>query len=389
MVPEVKSIMNFDYVILGGGAAGLSLAYRMAKDVHFASKKIAIIEKSEKNKNDRTWCFWERGEGPFESIVENRWNTLHFYSKSLVKTLDINPYQYKMISGLGFYNHTLSIIKASSNIKFIQAEVQSIDESENEVKVETTKGTFYTPLIFKSYPSIIDIDKEKHMYVDQHFKGFVISTEEDRFNPDEATFMDFRIPQEGDARFFYVLPQSAKKALVEVAIFSNELLSSEAYNTIVSDYIRDYLKIENYRIDEEEFGVIPMTTYPFTNHNTQRITHIGTGGGVVKPSSGYAFKRIQEHSDQIINCLKNEISLSKSYKGLHGKYVLFDKVMLHAMLHNGVSGEEIFTKLFQKKKASAIFKFLDQKTSFFEELGIFTAPPMWPFTKSFFTLITK
>ena len=381
--------MNFDYVILGGGAAGLSLAYRMAKDKFFATKKIAIIEKVEKTKNDRTWCFWEIEPGPFESIIEKKWDKLYFYSKSLEKKLDIFPYKYKMISGLGFYNFTLLEIKNSPNITHIKAEVSSIEELKNEVKIETTAGTYFTPLVFKSYPSLKEIDKEKHIYVDQHFKGFMISTEEDRFDPDEATFMDFRIPQGRDARFFYVLPQTSKRALVEVAIFSNDLLSDKEYNQIVKDYIKDCLKIDSYHIDEEEFGVIPMTTYPFTKHNTERIIHIGTGGGVVKPSSGYAFKRIQEHSDQVIRCLKNDIPLSKSYKGLQGKYLLLDKVMLHAMLHNGVSGEELFTKLFQKKKASEIFKFLDQKTNFFEELGIFTAPPTWPFTKSFFTVISK
>ena len=389
MFPEVKSIMNFDYVILGGGAAGLSLAYRMAEDDFFASKKIAIIEKAEKTKNDRTWCFWESEEGPFESIVEKRWDTLHFYSKTLEKTLDIEPYQYKMISGLTFYNHTLPIIKKAPHITHIKAEVTSIEELEDEVKIETNSGTYYSPVVFKSYPSVKKIDKDRHLYVDQHFKGFVISTNEDRFNPNQAVFMDFRIPQNGDARFFYVLPQTARKALVEVAIFSNDLLSKDAYNTIVSDYIKDFLQIDNFNIDEEEFGIIPMTTYPFKKHNTKRIFHIGTGGGIVKPSSGYAFQRIQEHSDQLINCLKKNIALSKSYKGLHGRYLLYDKVMLHAMLHNGVPGEEIFTKLFEKKKASAIFKFLDQKTSFLDDISIFMAPPMWPFTKSFFTVITK
>ena len=185
------------------------------------------------------------------------------------------------------------------------------------------------------------------------------------------------------------MPQSAKKALVEVAIFSNELLSQDNYDAIVKDYIQGYLQIENYHIDEEEFGVIPMTTYPFIKHNTKRIIHIGTGGGIVKPSSGYAFKRIQEHSDQLVKCIKKGTPLSKSYDGLNGRFLLYDKVMLHAMLHNGVSGEEIFTKLFDKRKASEIFKFLDQKTNFVEEVGIFRAPPMVPFTKSFFTVVSK
>ena len=212
LFPEVKSIMNFDYVILGGGAAGLSLACRMAKDRYFESKKIGVIEKVEKINNDRTWCFWEKEEGPFEPIVEKKWDTLHFYSKSLTKTLDIHPYQYKMISGLTFYNHTLPIIKNASNITHIMAEVDAIEELEDEVKIETSSGTYYSPIVFKSYPSDIEVDKEKHMYVDQHFKGFVITTDEDRFNPDEATFMDFRIEQEGETRFFLCFAAKCKKS---------------------------------------------------------------------------------------------------------------------------------------------------------------------------------
>ncbi|MEM9545016.1 MAG: lycopene cyclase family protein [Bacteroidota bacterium] len=385
----MKSTENFDYIILGAGAAGLSLAYRMALDEFFTSKRIAIIEKGEKNKNDRTWSFWECENGPFESIVEHKWDILHFFSKTLQKKLDVHPYKYKMISGLKFYNYTLPTIHEAPHITHIKAEVTHIEEMEDVVRIDTSSGSYVSPVVFKSYPSVKRIDKDRHLYVDQHFKGFVISTEEDKFDPSEATFMDFRIDQNGEARFFYVLPHSARKALVEVAIFSNELLTDDAYNTILKDYIRDYLDIHKYHIDEEEFGVIPMTTFPFKNYNSRRIFHIGTGGGVVKPSSGYAFKRIQEHSDQIIVCLKNNRPLSKSYEGLHGRYVLYDKVMLHAMLKNGVPGEEIFTKLFQKKKASSIFKFLDQKTSFFEDLNIFTAPPMWPFTKSFFSVISK
>jgi lycopene beta-cyclase len=381
--------MNFDYIILGGGGAGLSLAYRMMTDKFFDSKRIAIIDKDEKNINDRTWCFWEKEDGPFESIVDKSWETLNFYSKTLEKSLDIKPYKYKMISGLNFYNFILPKLENAQNVTRIKAEVQSIDESDKEVRIVTSSGTFSAPIVFKSYPSIQKINREKHLYVDQHFKGFVISTEEDHFDADQATFMDFRIPQEGDERFFYVLPLTSKKALVEVAIFSNNLLSGKEYNTIVSNYIKDYLKINTYQIEEEEYGVIPMSTYPFSIHNTKKLFHIGTGGGVVKPSSGYAFKRIQEHSEKIIECLKNGNPLSESYKGLHGRFLLYDKVMLHAMLQNGVSGEKLFTNLFEKKKASTIFKFLDQKTSFLEEIGIFTAPPTWPFTKSFFTLISK
>lgn len=375
---------TYDYIILGGGAAGLSLAHRMLGQSYFDDKSIAIIEPSHKDKNDRTWSFWERGDGPFEEIVAKQWSRLQFYSKSLDKELDIAPYRYKMIRGLDFYNHVLPVLHASDHIDIIHDRVLDIDERPDQVSITTHAGTTSAPQVFKSYTDLKGLDLSNEMYVDQHFKGYFIRTEEAAFDPDQAVFMDFRIDQAGDTRFLYVLPQSEHEALVEVAIFSNSLLDRKDYDDILTSYIDQYLSIGGYEILEEEFGIIPMTTYPFWKHNTQRICHIGTGGGVVKSSSGYAFQRIQQHSDNLIACLVEGRDLSESYRGLHGRHLLFDKIMLHAILENGVPGETVFSRLFEKKKAAKIFKFLDQKTNLLEELSIFTAPPTWPFTKSLF-----
>jgi lycopene beta-cyclase len=385
----MKSDMHFDYIILGSGAAGLSLAYRMASDSFFDDKTIAIIDQDAKDKNDRTWCYWEIGEGYFDKIVKKKWDEIQFYSKSLDKRQSVNPYQYKMISGIDFYNHTIPFIDKAGNFTFIRDRIISVNEAEDIVTVQTDSREFTAGLVLKSYPSSPKIDPGDHIYVDQHFKGYVIETEQPVFDPSCATFMDFRIEQKNDIRFLYVLPESETKALVEVALFSNSLLTQGDYNAILTDYIEEYLQISSYKIVEEEFGIIPMTTYDFSRHNTKRVFHIGTGGGIVKSSSGFAFKRIQQHSDQLIHCIKNDEELSKSYEGLHGRYVLYDKVMLHAMLENGVAGEDVFTSLFQKKSAPQIFKFLDHDTSFIEEIGIFRAPPMLPFTKSFFSVIGR
>ena len=50
-------MQKYDYIITGTGASGLMLAYYMAIDPFFDSKKILLIEKEQKQKNDRTWCF--------------------------------------------------------------------------------------------------------------------------------------------------------------------------------------------------------------------------------------------------------------------------------------------------------------------------------------------
>ncbi len=60
---------QYDYIITGAGCAGLSLAVRMIQSGKFANKKILLADADTKNKNDRTWCFWEKQEGLFEPIV--------------------------------------------------------------------------------------------------------------------------------------------------------------------------------------------------------------------------------------------------------------------------------------------------------------------------------
>ena len=53
----------------------------------------------------------------------------------------------------------------------------------------------------------------------QHFKGWVIETNEPSFDPNKATMMDFRVSQQHGTTFAYVLPFSATSALVEYTLF--------------------------------------------------------------------------------------------------------------------------------------------------------------------------
>lgn len=370
----------YDYVILGGGAAGLSLAHRMHHHPFFADKKIALVEPDAKTANDRTWCYWSIDGGYYADVVHRVYPCLSFMDDRGEKDLKVGDYKYHMIRGIDFYRYNYDVLKSSS-IDVIHDKVVHIQDTAHGANVSLESGkTLEAQLVFKSY-----IDEEinygRHPYVDQHFKGWVIETERPTFDVSRATFMDFRIEQSGETRFMYVLPYSDKKALVEVAIFSNTILDQSAYDSILTDYIQKQLDIDAYTIEEEEFGIIPMTSYPFYKHNTSHVYGIGTMGGVVKPSSGFAFQRIQEHSDAIIDALVQNKEVSTSYATVKNRYAFYDKIFLHAVL-NKTSGKEVFSRLFDKREAYEIFKFLDGETRITEDLRIFTAPPFMPFLTS-------
>ena len=55
----------------------------------------------------------------------------------------------------------------------------------------------------------------------------------------------------------------------------------------------------SYRILERENAYIPMSDYAYWQHSTQRVWKIGTAGGWVQMSSGYAFTRIARFADEV------------------------------------------------------------------------------------------
>jgi len=371
---------KYDYIICGAGLAGLSLAYRLSNP-KFSSKRILLIEKDEKLKNDRTFCHWSTEDGIYEEIVAKKWSKLRFQSLSVRNSFDIHPYVYKMIRGDDFYAWNLKHIRAASHINNVRENVIRI-EAENNAIVTTENNSYGAKHIFKTYPDG-DIDFSNSQYVSQHFMGWLIKTKEECFNEEEAIFMDFNIPQKNETRFMYVLPSDKNQALVELAIFSNALLSSREYETVLKQYISENLNISNFEIIEKEKGVIPMTSYNFNKHDQKHLSHIGTAGGAVKPSSGYAFSRVQEQSDLICKLIAEDKNLHALKNLFKSKYKRYDRTFLNAILSEKANGEDVFSRMFSKLPAQLIFKFLDEKTSFSEEMKVFTAPPTLPFIRAF------
>src|SRR5439155_22288081 len=92
----------YDYIIVGCDCAGLSMAVQLIESRKFTDKRILIIDRDKKSKNDRTWCFWEIEDGIFQEIVYRTWDYLLFKSKEHTERMAIAPYSYKMIRGIDY-----------------------------------------------------------------------------------------------------------------------------------------------------------------------------------------------------------------------------------------------------------------------------------------------
>ncbi len=371
-----------DYIILGAGASGLMLAYRMSQDNFFVDKSILIIDKEKDKGNDRTWCYWEDGKGEWDKLLAKSWSRIFFGSESYTSTIDISPFNYKMIRSESFYNALWNTLNLKSNITFVKATVESFAELENSVQINTDAGTYITSKLFNSIAdSNVYETQKKYPVLQQHFAGWFVETQEDMFDDSMATFMDFNIDQKGNTRFMYVLPINKKTALFEYTLFSKTLLQSIEYEIAIKDYLNDK-NINNYKLIEKEKGSIPMTSFNFSKLNTKHILNIGTAGGWTKASTGYTFKNSSKKTKELVAFLKKEDDLSKFAKKT--KYGFYDLIFLDVLADHNDEGAALFSSMFKKAKIKTIFRFLDEESSLLEDLKIILSVPSRRFIQAFF-----
>lgn len=375
--------MKYDYIIAGSGCAGLSLLHSILNERALYKKRILVLDKDVKNQNDRTWCFWEKEEGVFESIVHHKWKHLRFISDDFSKKFDLREYTYKMIRGIDFYSHVLDFAQKFENVDFINEKILSIDDGGDSGIVKTEKGEYSAPIVFNSTPLFNPEISEKNSLL-QHFEGWVIKTDEAVFDDKVGTLMDFTLDQKHGATFMYVLPTSANEALVEYTLFSPRILNKEDYKTALTDYIANTLQIDSYTILHEEFGVIPMSlaTFPRKAGKGNRIVNIGTAGGFTKASSGYTFQFIQKNVKQIIRELKDDIIPGKHIGFREKLYHWYDRTMLDVILSEKMEGKQIFEQIFKKLDASQILAFLGNESSLGGDIRVMSSLPVMPFLTS-------
>ena len=354
---------EFDYVIIGGGCAGLSLAYELEINNKLKEKSLAIIENRSQYKRDKTWSFWKVFEHNFEDCVIKNWNNFTINTPDSSQELKSNKYPYQSIDSGKFYKKINSKLATNSNISFFK----------NLGEINSVNSIIFNS-IFEGVP-----DKSELW---QHFQGIEIETQTNIFDDEILNLMDFNCDQRNDVHFFYTLPFSKNRALIETTWLSD--LESENlmdYDLQLENYIKNNLGIKNYKVNFTEKGAIPLF-YPVVKRN-KKVINIGSAGGMTRLSTGYTFLNIQEHSKYLRENL--EKIESKNIYHLGKKYEFLDKIFLKVLKNNPEKMPGIFYKMFQSS-ANTVIKFLSNKSNIFEDLKIISKMPKIIFLKALINL---
>ena len=352
---------EFDYIVIGGGCAGLSLAYELEINDKLKDKTLAIIETREEYKRDKTWSFWKMFEHNFQDCVIKSWNSFTINTSEGFRELSNKSFPYQSIDSEKFYKKINSKLNLNPNVSFFK--------NLNDIN---SKNSLVFNSVFES-----ELDKSKLW---QHFQGIEIETSKDIFDDEIVNLMDFNCDQKNDVHFFYTLPFSKNKALIETTWLSDlEDQNLMDYDLQLENYIKNNLGIKNYKINFMEKGAIPLF-YPLFI-NDEKTINIGSAGGMTRLSTGYTFLNIQEHSKYIVQNI-DKIEKLRRYN-LGKKYHFLDKIFLRVLKNHPDKMPEIFFEMF-KTSSNSVIKFLSNKSNIFEDIKIISRMPKLTFMKALF-----
>ena len=337
------------------------MAYELEINNKLDSKTLAIIEPRAVYKRDKTWSFWRVIDHNFDDCVIKSWNTFSINSPSGSHEIKNESFPYQSIDSGHYYKKINTSLSKNENIQFFR-NISEID----------TNNSF----IFNSVPEST-LDKSKLW---QHFQGIEIEVEKDIFDDEIINLMDFNCDQRSSVHFFYTLPFTKNKALIEttwLSRFDNDSLKD--YDSQIEKYIKETLGIQKYKINFKEKGAIPL----FYSNSTKVFNkiNIGSAGYMTRLSTGYTFLNIQEHSKYIRENIDNIVSVKKYSIGK--KYELLDNIFLKVLKKYPEKMPDIYLKMF-KSKASTFIKFLSSKSNIFEDISIILKMPKWIFVKAIF-----
>ncbi|MGW5372950.1 lycopene cyclase family protein [Streptomyces sp. NPDC004009] len=370
---EVES----DVAVVGAGAAGLSLALRLARPPAGGRRVTAVLLAAPPGPFSaprRTWCYWEAGAGPYDSALTASWRRLRVRSGD-GRAVDavIEPLRYKMLRSDALEDLAGRILAGSPWVTTVQAVAERVESASGGAVVHARRAdggrvTVRARWVFDSRPP--ERLPPARTTLLQHFRGWFVRTRRPVFDPGVVELMDFRTPQPAHGLSFgYVLPTGPREALVEYTEFSRGPLGRDAYDRALRHYLREVLGAGDHEVLECEQGVIPMTDADFPRRTAASVFRIGAAAGATRPATGYTFSAVQRQTGAVAAALHaGRRPVPPRVHSARSRYM--DAVLLHALDHGRVDGPAFFTRLFSHVPAPRLLRFLDGRTGLAEDLSI-------------------
>jgi lycopene beta-cyclase len=374
------SEQNYDYIIAGGGAAGLSLAVRLLSSP-LRTKRLLLIDQANPEDN-KTWGFWTRHPEHYNHLSPRIFHHFHVATAGFQKQLSFTPFQYLIIDRQKLYDQARKLFNENHSAIWIEDEISKIENHSNGAVAKTACQNFFGQYVFNNCytEELSNRIKQKNLYLELHFVTRRIAADKSAFDQKTLTFMDFRTSQTPGLSFFYTVPEDERTALVTYTCAAGQPVPAARVQTAFENYLNKTLKIQQYQSESKETGFIPLTSYRYSRRPEKHILAIGSCSGMIKPSTSYAFQRIQNDSEAIAASLLKHghpFNIPPSSRFFR----LCDSLWLGLIQDKPEVMSHIFERFFRNNPPERFFDFLDEATTWRQNLQILASLPPGPFIK--------
>jgi lycopene beta-cyclase len=370
---------DVDLLVAGAGAAGLSLAVRLATRARLS---VRVVDGRTGPSDDRTFCFFRGRPHPFERAIARRYATVLVRDAHRVVRRALVERPYEELPGLAFAELALGTIASNDRVRVEWGtSLTSFAERHDRVLVETTRGAVSTRLFIdarggRAHAHAPRDEADGDVRWLQHFVGHVVRTERPIFEVGVATLMDFDVSQDDGPHFVYVLPSDAHEALVEDTYFSASMLPRARYEDGIASWL-ERRGAGAFEVLRREVGAIPMVTAPHRALARSRVVTLGQRSGAAKASSGYAFQFIQRQCDALAEVLAStEARAPLGWAPPRSLVATFlDRVMLSFLRASPTRAPEVFVPLFEEVPPEALARFLSEEGTPGDHVRVMAAVP--------------
>jgi lycopene beta-cyclase len=361
-----------DLLIAGGGVSGLSLAAHLARGLPGA--RVLVVDRNPRDLEHRNLSYWSRAPTLFDGAARGAWRALDVRVGGYARRCPLGEYCYRSLRGQDFAAAARDMLAAAPDVELMEGDVEAISEDDRGAVLTVGGRRARGDFLFDGRLLPDDVrQRPGSLLLRQHFLGWEIETDEDRFDPAAPTFLDFRVEQRDAVRFFYVLPFSPRRALVELVVHGAEPQPAQ-----LRAHLDRALGVTDYRVVDVESGVSALTSRRHPRRLGRRIMAIGVHGGRLNASTGYAFTRIQRDSEAIVASLRRR-GHPFGVPGDRRLFRLLDTLLLRVMSARPPFIEQAFEAMFRGSPIARVLRFLDEEASLWEVARLAARMPPGPF----------
>ena len=354
---------GYDLAIVGGGAAGLTLALALGH----TDRRVVVLERSWAAVAARRWAFWSEAVPPFASAIERSWSTLSVHD-GRATPFALDRFRYHMLTGAAL----LELVKGLPSIELRAAEVMGIEAGADRAEVVASDDSYQASFVLDSRPGQLTFTTPAGApRLVQSFAGATLECATPRFDPERPTLFDFRLARDGKFRFGYVLPLSAHRAHCDVVATDEGPvdLSAElaAYGLLLTGG-------EPVSVVARERGHTELCGGDIERRVGERVLRIGIPGGRIQPSSGYGFMRCHRDAVAIVRSLDahgHPFALPRARR--RDRFV--ERVFLEAMVAAPEAMPTVFCRMFGRNPADRVLALLDERASLYELVRVAASLP--------------